>query len=92
VIGVHPNLEDLIQIIEQRNWTTLTRNERRSKKFVVAKLESMRDQLFAELETPADIQALQQTIEPSFSSNDARCNLLHRQCEKFQQLPQFPLI
>jgi hypothetical protein len=59
VIGACPNLGDLIPIVEQRHGTTLTRKERRSKKLVVAKFESMRDQLLAELGTSAGIQALQ---------------------------------
>jgi hypothetical protein len=59
IIGVHPSRTDLIQIVVKRNWMTLTRNERRLKSAVVAKLESMHEQLLPELETRAGVKDLQ---------------------------------
>jgi hypothetical protein len=61
VIGIRPSRMDLIKIIEHRNWTTLNRTERRLKNTVVAKLETMREQLLSELDTPAGAKALQET-------------------------------
>jgi hypothetical protein len=60
VIGIRPSRMDLIKIIEHRNWTTLNRTERRLKRTVVAKLETMREQLLSELDTPAGAKALQE--------------------------------
>jgi hypothetical protein len=59
VIGIRPSRTDLIQITEHRNWTTLTRTDRRLKCSVVAKLDPMREQILPELETVAGVQALQ---------------------------------
>jgi hypothetical protein len=50
---------NLIQIVAKRNWTALTRNERRLKSTVVGKLESMREQLLPELETATLVNGLQ---------------------------------
>jgi hypothetical protein len=43
LIEVYASRADLIPIIEQQDWTTLTRNERRLKDSALAKLKSIRE-------------------------------------------------